>query len=352
MVSKYWHLSMSQFTGIYLLLLYALGCESSTKYSNDWTEKYSNDWTETIVVNDRYRRLQLLNPDTGETVIIKDSSKAYAGLRWSPDGQFIAYSGQSIQDPMSHQIYVTNRFGEGNQTITLWEYEGGIEESHGYAEKPVWSPDGSLIAFRRYFDPHAIADIYIATSDPSSGLYEDCLTPDIFDDIPYDWTPDGSRILFGSNGLPDGTFDPDGGRDLYLMNIDGTSKYRFLESDSTFSIRGARYSQDGTQIAFIVSTIIGTGLDHDWINSIYIINADGTDLRRVLELGMAGNTYIKIKCLSWAPDGMRLAFTAGEKPWEGDHVYIIDVDGTNQTQITSGEHIYFDLDWRPGNESY
>ncbi len=345
MVSKYRHLSMSQLFGIYLLLLSALGCESSTGYSNEWTE--------TIVINDRYRRLQLLNPDTGETVVIKESPKAYSGPRWSPDGQFIVFSGPSSKNEMSDQLYVTNRFGRGKQTITLWEHDGHIEETPGFAADPVWSPDGNFIAFRRLFDPSAIADIYIATSDPSSGLYEVCLTPDPFYDIPYDWAPDGSKIVFGSDGLADGTYDTDGGRDLYLMNIDGSGKYRFIECDSSFAIRGARYSQDGTQIAFIVSIKIGTGLDHDFINSIYIINADGTNLRRVLEAGIVGDSYIKIISLSWSSYGTQLAYTANdEKPWEGGHIYIINVDGTNQIQITSGEPIYFYLDWRPRNDSY
>ena len=339
MDSKKKHLSTSLVIGVCLILLSALGCDSSTGYSNDWTD--------TIVVNDRYYRIQLLNPNTGETVVIRESEKSYGSLRWSPDGQSIAYSARLSQGAVSDQIYVTNRFGRGKQTITLWEHDGHIEETPGFAAEPVWSPDGNFIAFRRLFDPNAIADIYIATSDPSSGLYEVCLTPDPFYDIPYDWAPDGSKIVFGSDGLADGSYDTDGGRDLYFMNVDGSGKYRFIECDSSFAIRGARYSQDGTKIAFIASTRIGTGLDHDFINSIYIINADGTDLRRVLEAGIAGNTYIKIICLSWSSDGAQLAYTAHEKPWNGGHMYIVNTDGTNRIQITSGKSIYFYLDWRP-----
>jgi len=333
MDSKKKHLPTSLVIGVCLILLSVLGCDSSTGYSNDWTD--------TIVVNDRYYRLQLLNPDTGETVIIRDSEKVHSGLQWSPDGQSIAYSARLSQGAVSDQIYVTNRFGRGKRLITLWDNNGRIEETPGFAEEPIWSPDADLIVFCRYFDPYAIPDIYIATSNPSKGLYEVCLTPDPFGDWPYDWTPDGSKIIFASNGYPDGIPDPDGRSDLYLMNINGSGKYRFIESDSSFFVRRARYSSNGTQIALIgLTRVVRDGIEN-FFHDIYIINADGSNLRKITETG------INKMCVSWAPDGTRLAYTAGEKPWEGDHVYIVDVDGTNRIQITSGEPIYFYLDWRP-----
>lgn len=333
MDSKKKYLSTSLLMGFCLYLLSTQGCESSTGYSNDWTD--------TIVVNDRYYRLQLLNPDTGETVIIRDSEKVHSGLRWSPDGQFIAYSAQLSQGAVSDQIYVTDRFGRGKRLITLWDNNGHIEETPGFAEKPIWSPDGKFIAFCRYFDPYAIPDIYIATSNPSKGLYEVCLTPDPFADWPYDWTPDGSKILFGSNGYPGGIPDPDGRSDLYLMNINGSGKYRVIESDSSFSVRRARYSPDGTQIAFIALTrVVRDGIEK-FLHDIYIINADGLNLRKITDTG------INKMCVSWAPDGVGLAYTAGEEPWDGDHIFTVNVDGTDRTQITSGEPIYFYLDWRP-----
>ncbi len=339
MDSKKKHLSTSLLIGVCLILLCVLGCDLSTGYSNNWRD--------TIAVSDRYFRLQLLNPDTGETVVIRESPKVYSGVRWSPDGQFIAHPGPSSRNEMDGLIYVTNRFGRGNRIITLWDNEGRLEQTRGMASNPVWSPDGDYIAFTRSFEPDGIPHIHIATSNPSAGLYEVHLSLNYTDPIPYDWTLDGSRILFGSNGLYDGTYPPSGGRGLYLTNVDGTETYQLIEGDLTFSIKGARYSPNGTQIAFIVYTRIGEGLDHYNINSIYIINADGTDLRRVLELGMAGNTYIKIICLTWSSDGTKLAYSASSKPWNGGHIYIVNTDGTNLIHIRAGDSIYFDLDWRP-----
>lgn len=338
MDSKKKHISTSLLIGISLILLSVLACDSSTGYSNEWTE--------TLVVNDRYFQLQLLNPDTGETVVIKEAHKVYTGPRWSPDGQFIVYPGPS-QDEWNDQLYVTDRFGKGNRLITVWDNEGHLEEVPGFASNPVWSPDGKYIVLGHHFDSMPFIHIHVISSNPASGLYAASLTNNPYHTIPYDWTPDGSKILYGSNGFPDGTLYPDGRPGIYYMNTDGSGQYRLIESDSSFSPRGARYSPDGTQIAFIVSTRIGEGLDHYNINSIYIINADGTDLRRVLELGMAGNTYIKIICLAWSSDGTKLAYSANEKSWSGGQIYIVNTDGTNLIQITNGEPIYFNLDWRP-----
>ena len=338
MVSKYRHLSMSQLIGISLLLLTTLGCESSTKYSNKWTS--------TIVVNDREFRLHLLNPDTGETVVIREWPKVY-NPRWSPDAMFIAYSGASSSGRGGYQIYVTDRFGRENEIITLWERDGNLEESWLYAENPVWSPDGNFIAFSWYADIPAIPYIVIATSNPSMGLNYTLLTTDNFDNVPYDWTPDGTKILFRSNGLPDGTIDSDGRNDIYLINIDGTSKYRVIESDSSFNARYARFSPNGNMIAFIAASNGGQNSGAARTDAIYTCNADGSNITRVIGMGITGTGFIKAISLSWSPDGTRLTYSAGEKPQEGGHVFIVNLDGTNNIQITHGKPIYDDLDWRP-----
>ena len=57
------------------------------------------------------------------------------------------------------------------------------------------------------------------------------------------------------------------------------------------------------------------------------MNMDGTDVRSVTDFAVAEP--------DWAPDGSRLAF--GSERDGTPHVYVIDADGTNLRQITSGD---------------
>ncbi|MFB0516263.1 MAG: TolB family protein [Candidatus Neomarinimicrobiota bacterium] len=101
--------------------------------------------------------------------------------------------------------------------------------------------------------------------------------------------------------------------------------------DTTFVGHGLRYSPDGQFITFV------GGMNK---NEIYIMNADGSDIQRI-----TNNTTTE-HFLSWSPDGTRLVFMVGSLH-DGGHLYIINIDGTGLTQITTGEAKYFTPEWRP-----
>jgi Tol biopolymer transport system component len=97
-----------------------------------------------------------------------------------------------------------------------------------------------------------------------------------------DWSPDGNRLLY----LHDGS----GGRPLYTMNADGSARRRLGNVDV---VRTARRSPDGSRIALTV---------HD---AVWIVNADGSGLRRIRQSGAYP---------SWSPDGRQLVFVAYPSP--------------------------------------
>ena len=252
-------------------------------------------------------------------------------LRWSPDGERIAYMGP-FDYYEAYQIYVVNADGSGKQLVTLWDRKGHIEPHIDGGMMPVWSPDGSQIAFWRCINCEfggLNSEIFIIDLDTTDGIKETRLTDNPYGDFASDWSPDGQKILFHSNYSFDGTFDRYG--DWYTMNVDGTDKQRILLSDSTFGSNFARYSPDGRHIA------LASGREN---SEIYIMNADGSDIQRIT------NNNINEEYVSWSPDGTRLTFMVGSL-LSGGHIYIINIDGTGLQQITSGEAKYFTPEWRP-----
>jgi TolB protein len=72
---------------------------------------------------------------------------------------------------------------------------------------------------------------------------------------------------------------------------------------------------------------------------------DGSDLRRIAD--------VHVEYPDWSPDGSRIAFDDGttidHPDWseEAGHIYTVDADGTDLTQITSGDGAAFTPDWSP-----
>ena len=65
---------------------------------------------------------------------------AFGGMRWSPDGQKIAFTAWSDAPTGSSDVYVMNADGSGKERLTSDpRWEGGV----------AWSPDGQKIAFTR-----------------------------------------------------------------------------------------------------------------------------------------------------------------------------------------------------------
>jgi tol-pal system beta propeller repeat protein TolB len=136
------------------------------------------------------------------------------------------------------------------------------------------------------------------------------------DDIDPTWSPDGSMIAFASSRA--------GARQLFVMNADGTDIRQVTNLDNM----GGRssWSPDGTQLAFYR----GPAGDHN----IYIINVDGTGL---VQLTDGGDNLGP----SWSPDGHWIAFTSFRDG--NNEIYLIHPDGTGLTRVTNNPI----SDWQP-----
>jgi len=197
-------------------------------------------------------------------------------MRWSPDGQKIAFVGnwQTYDD-----VYVMNADGSGQKRLTsplLGECDGRARWDSGLA----WSPDGRAIAFTRRFCGLRYSDIYVMNADGSEQRRLTRHTARSNDPPELAWSPLGNEIAFVSRR--------DGNLEIYVMNADGSEQRRLTRN--TVRESNPVWSPDGRRIAF----------ESNW--QVYVMNADGSGQRRLTRNGARNFAP------AWSPDGQRIAF--------------------------------------------
>ncbi len=133
---------------------------------------------------------------------------------------------------------------------------------------PVFSPDGTKIAFSSIRDEHH-NEIYVIKVD---GTNVTRLTSNLAVDAHPAFSPDGTKIAFISNR--DGDDFDFGYHEIYAMNADGTGQTRLTNNPTAVDVAPV-FSPGGTRIAFASASLaIPT-------DDIYVMNADGTGQTRL-----------------------------------------------------------------------
>jgi hypothetical protein len=197
-------------------------------------------------------------------------------------------------------IWVMKPDGSGQRQLT--------SNAHGMDESPTWSPDGTEIAFDRNIGLGTPRRIYVVKTD--GGGLEPLTDPD-WDRLEPAWSPDGSQIAFVTAGP--GTIEANGNPpQIWVMNADGSDPEQL--TSVPVGARRPAWSPDGSQIAFD-----GGG------GTIYVINADGSGLRK---LGPSIGGFDP----TWSREGNRIAFTGGS---DNDHrIFSMNLDGEDVDPLT------------------
>lgn len=140
------------------------------------------------------------------------------------------------------------------------------------------------------------------------------------------WSPDGKLIAFASNRsawLDDLTeqqqeafeLDPAWANEIYLMNADGTNVRRLTNSPGYDG--GPFFSPDGSRICWRRFSENGA------VAEIMTMKIDGTDVRQLTEL----------QAMSWAPyyhpSGKYLIFTTNRHGFANFELYLVDAEATH-----------------------
>ncbi|MBI4886150.1 MAG: PD40 domain-containing protein [Acidobacteria bacterium] len=243
-----------------------------------------------------------------------------------------------------------NRLGPSAMVLYVAAADGSGERplfpTSGFDYNASFSPDGAWIVFTSERAGSGQADLYRVHPD-GSGLERLTDDPDLDDEAAI--APDGRHLAFvstrGSHTADIWTLDL---TTHALRNLTGGQALPAAPANLKGAFRPS-WSPDGTRIAFTSDRhyafrphkLPTPGWEHLQELSIYVMQADGTGLRRVTAAGVTTGSP------RWSPDGRRLVFYELEtsltfaariaaQPMVASQVVSIDVATGARTVHTSG----------------
>lgn len=217
---------------------------------------------------------------------------------------------------LSKIVVSSDRAGQGWKEIYLMDWDGAnverLTNHKSIAISPDISPDGSKVAYtafvQRAKSKSRNADMFVFDLK-SKQRWLVSYRQGINSGASFGQDSKSLFLTLSQNASPD----------IYKMTIDGT-----LISKLTNGPRGSMnvepaLSPDGKRIAF--------SSDRSGVPMIYLMNADGSNQKRVTFSGKYNSTP------AWSPDGSKIAFAG----WDDDHydIFTMNTDGSNMARITS-----------------
>ena len=243
----------------------------------------------------------------------------YADL--SPDGQRVVYStcqypsiglstpgpDQSTRSNLGYEIAVINTDGSRQRRMT--------ENAH-LDHYPMWSPDGTKIAFvstprssrGSNYDVRT-AQLMVLGDSPAGGpvsrprFATSAIRVALYPPL---WSPDGQRLAFLAHGTGQD-------RRIYLHTVKSDRSELSKISQTTIL---PTWSPDSDKIAFVT--------EQGQVSHIHTSSYDGTETRQI----WSGELSAPITRISWSPDGAEILVVSG---W----LWAVSSDGSDSRVIGS-----------------
>ena len=255
---------------------------------------------------------------------------------YSPDGQTIAYCATAGD---AFEIWTMKQDGSKQRQLT---------HLGGFATFPDFSPDASKIAFAGTEGDDPNGEIYVVDARTGGSLHAltSCVSfpAGCFNDLPV-WSPDGTKIAFihADDSNDDGATN----QQVWVMDSDGQHKHQLTTAQVPHD-QVPDWSPDGSKIVFHAGGF-GSG-------GIWVMNADGSDQHQLSGCGPAEAT----PCATgddwgptWSPDGRKIVFLrdlqalgTADRP-----IMVMNADGSGQHRITTAPILCGVPAWQPRGAS-
>jgi dipeptidyl aminopeptidase/acylaminoacyl peptidase len=301
----------------------------------------------------------------GETRQVTDDGSSCYHPRWKPDGSAIGYISAASGDP---QIWEVSVNGTENQQVS--SIEGGIT---GFE----YSPNGNMVLYtknvklektpseiyedlplvnvkmiddlmyRHWDDWHdySYSHIFITTiredgisdgKDIMEGEQWDAPLSPYFDQAEISWSPDGKYIAYTCKKMKGKDYAVSTNSDIFLYDINDDITTNLTKGMPGYD-KYPSFSNDGSKIAWQSMETPGYEADKDRLFIMDLESGEKTYLTKDFDQDA--------EHLVWSSDDSRIYFISGTEATY--QLYHIDVESSDITQITSGNHNY--TNFHPGN---
>ncbi|RPD96749.1 S9 family peptidase [Aureibaculum marinum] len=254
------------------------------------------------IMSDRKQsRLWIMNTDGSNHFKLTNNEVNEFNPKWSPDGTRIAF---------------TSSTENGSEIFVYWLATGKTAKLTQLEKSPSglsWSPDGKHIAFLMTV-PEAQPTLVKAPKKPKGAKW--AAHPRVTTRLKYE--ADGS-----------GYTEP-GFKHLFIISAEGGTARQI--SSGNFKFGNPHWSKDGESLYF--SGNLKEDWDYDFRNSeIYNINIfTGKTTALTSRIGPDEG-------LAVSPNGKQIAYLGYDdkiQTYQVNHIYLMNSDGTNKQQITTG----------------
>jgi TolB protein len=245
----------------------------------------------------------------------------------SSDSKWLVYS--SLRDSPNPDIYIKQTNGA---TVTRLTSDPASEI------QPSFSPKDDKVAYTS--NRSGSWDIWVIGVDGSNPTQ---LTSGPGDDIRPSWSPDGKHIVYSSYGPRSSQWE------LWIVSTENPGMKKWIG----YGYAPAWNPNPKTpKIAFQLPRYRGS----QWFSIWTVDYVDGEAKYPTLIVGSASNACI---CPAWSPDGSKIAYStvsrtlyektkAGNNTFPGnagEDIWIVDLDGRNNLQLTQSDASNFSPTW-------
>lgn len=253
------------------------------------------------------------------TPVILDAGPFAVYPVWSPDGSKVAYG--SGRDYDHTELTVANADGSDPRGL-------GVQVRGAFS----WSPDGTWIAYIRGDESRNGFDAVAIIGADGSGDHV------VLRGVTWQtvsWSPGGERLLVTGHPASEEGIGGAKDFDIYSLRTDGTE---LVQLTHTLEFEHfASWSPDGSRILFARSPEYD---DADYPSDVWVMNADGSGERRLTD--WPGFDSFPV----WSPDGSWIAFASDRDATEeqqaafrkgeafsGISLYIMRSDGSRAERL-------------------
>ncbi len=208
----------------------------------------------------------------------------------SPDGQRIAYR-------RAGALYISNGTGGAERWVTTW-----AQRQPADITGPVWSPDGSEIAFADGPDLRVVRADGTASRVVASGAGAT---------VNPTWSHDGTRLAFERNG--GGTWG------IWMVSAGGGGAVPIISSNAANN-RFPQFSPVSDRLAFISDRLHIPGEASPSRYALYVVAAPGARATKLVD-DVRPDTPAR-----WSPTAAQLAVSAGQECLRFG-IYVVASDG-------------------------